>query len=530
MSTPIGDSKAAQCRILVVATAGGLTNAAPILEISKILAARGYQVDFGTLQGQEHFAKPYEFISRVHTLGPGVPIDVEEREYLRMTEWDIAKGFGPVMQTKQFLDSSWPYVYSSLSAIMIDPQRRPDMIIGDYLVDAVRDIQMEYDVPIAMHWPQMPFMALPASYIPGHAGLQIEVMTSEHATIRQRLINELVPLRIAPAAIKYKRWLRQIRKNAGVHWMLGTPRKPDHLMLVNSFFGVEVPKDLPPNVVAIGPVLADEYGALDDDMVHFLQEHRKVLYIALGTHVLLGGGALEKILEGAMSSLRANVIDGVVWSIRGMARRQFNVKATVRTSSGKHTSVQELLDGCNPDFRFFEFAPQRALLAHPSTGCYLTHGGASSTNESVYHGVPTVTIGVYFDQLQNAIRLRDAGVSMPLDKHKFTAQELNYAIATIMQDDSGSFRQNCQRLEKVARVASRRKYLAADMIEEVLFDQQGRRNGPDKGRPLHLQTADMRMPYWKAKNWDLFALVGGVTILALGIVIVLPVTLVKALQ
>ncbi|KAL8995314.1 MAG: hypothetical protein Q9169_004918 [Polycauliona sp. 2 TL-2023] len=522
-------SKPARYRILVVATAGGVTNAAPILEISKILAARGYDIEFGTLQGQEHFAKPYPFISRVHTLGPGVPIDVEEREYLRMTEWDIAKGFGPVMQTKQFLDSSWPYVYSALSAIMADPQRRPNLIIGDYLVDAVRDMQIEYDVPIAMHWPQMPFMALPASYIPGHAGLQIEVMTSEHATIRQRLINELVPLRIAPAAIRYKSWLRQMRKAAGVNRMLATPRKPDHLMLVNSFFGVEVPKDLPPNVAAIGPVLADEYDGLDEEMVRFLEKHRRILYIALGTHVLLGGGALEKILEGAMSSLRANLIDGVVWSIRGMARRQFDLRTTVQTSSGKPTTVQELLDGCDPDFRLFEFAPQRALLAHPSTGCYLTHGGASSTNESVFHGIPTVTIGVYFDQLQNAIRLRDAGVSVPLDKHRFTAQDLSGAIASIMQDHNGGFRQNCRRLKQVAGVASRRKFLAADMIEEVLFDHQGRRDGPDSERPLHLQTADMRMPYWKAKNWDLFALVGGLTIVGLAIVIALPVTLVKAL-
>ena len=501
---------------------------APVLEISKILASRGYLIEFGTLQGQEHFAKPYDFVSHVHTLGPGVPVDVEEREYIRMTEWDIAKGFGPVMQTKQFLDSSWPYVYSSLSALMADPLHKPDFILGDYLVDAVRDMQYEHDLPIAMHWPQMPFMALPASYIPGHAGLQVEVMTSEHATMRQRLINELIPLRIAPAAIQYKRWLRQMRKSAGVNHMLETLRKPDHLMLVNSFFGVEVPKDLPPNVAAIGPVLAATYDPLDNEMIHFLDEHQRVLYIALGTHVLLGGGALEKILEGATLSLGANLIDGVIWSIRGMARRQFDVENMVCTNSGKYASIQDLLKGCNPDFRFREFAPQRALLAHPHVRCYLTHGGASSTNESVYHGVPTVTIGVYFDQLQNAIRLRDAGVSVPLDKHKFTSRDLHSAVAEIMQDEQGRFRQNCERLKQVAGVASRRKFLAADMIEEVLFDHLGRRNGPDSNRPLHLQTADMRMPYWKAKNWDLFALVGGVTLLGLGLIVAIPVALVKA--
>ncbi|KAL9594711.1 MAG: hypothetical protein Q9219_006875 [cf. Caloplaca sp. 3 TL-2023] len=521
-------SKPNQQRILVVATAGGWTNAAPVLEISKILASRGAIIEFGTLQGQEHFAKPYNFISCVHTLGPGVPVDVEEREYLRMTEWDIAEGFGPVLQTKQFLDSSWPYVYASLSAIVADAARRPDFILADYLVDAVRDMQIEHDIPIALHWPQMPFMALPASYIPGHAGLQVEVMTSEHATIRQRLINELIPLRIAPVAIRYKRWLRNMRKSSGVNHMLATPRKPDHLTLVNSFFGVEVPKDLPPNVVAVGPVLADTYDPLDDDTTTFLHEHQRVLYIALGTHVLLGGFALEQILKGAISSLGAKIIDGVIWSIRGMARRQFNMETRVRTIMGRAYSIQELLDGVNPDFRIVEFAPQRALLAHPNTRCYLTHGGASSTNESVYHGVPTVTIGVYFDQLQNAIRLHDAGVSLPLMKHKFTAEDLSDAIASIIRDQDGCFRQNCERLKNIAEVASRRKYLAADMIEEVLFDHRGRRSGPDSKRPLHLQTADMRMPYWKAKNWDLFALLGGIATLGLGLVIALPVALVKA--
>ena len=71
-----------------------------MFETSKVLAARGYDIDFGILQGQQHYARPYESISCIHSLGPGVPIDAQEREYLRMTGRDIAKGFGPVMQTK----------------------------------------------------------------------------------------------------------------------------------------------------------------------------------------------------------------------------------------------------------------------------------------------------------------------------------------------------------------------------------------------------------------------------------------------
>lgn len=372
----------------------------------------------------------------MHSLGPGVPVDVEEAGYLQMTEWKVnglMDSWEPIFETRRFLESSWAVVYPSLSAIMNDTDSRPDFILSDYLVDAVRDMKAEYDIPIAMHWPQMTTNMLPASYIPGIAGLQVEVLTSEHATIWQRLKNELKSLRGLPAFLQYCRWLRALRRRAGVTRMLPNDIKPDYLLLVNSFFGITTPKDLPPNVAAVGPILSDEYPPLTEPLESFLKDHGRILYIALGTHVLLRNGTLRSILHGAADALIDGVIDGVIWSIRGMARKQFSLEARAPGHLGIHYSIASLLNNTNPHIRFLEFAPQRAVLDHVHTCVYLTHAGNSSTNEAMFHGVPTITIGVYFDQLQNSMRLRDAGVSILLDNHTITSHSIHAAIKKLQQ-------------------------------------------------------------------------------------------------
>lgn len=69
-------------------------------------------------------------------------------------------------------------------------------------------------------------------------------------------------------------------------------------------------------------------------------------------------------------------------------------------------------------------------------------------------------------------------------------------------------------MKRIARVASRRKEVAAGIVEEVIFDHELRSVGGRALRPMHLQTADMRMPVWKARNWDLWLV--SVSILAVG--------------
>ncbi|KAJ8495343.1 hypothetical protein ONZ51_g1760 [Trametes cubensis] len=51
--------------------------------------------------------------------------------------------------------------------------------------------------------------------------------------------------------------------------------------------------------------------------------------------------------------------------------------------------------------------PQLAVLEHPATGWYLTHGGHNSVLESIYAGVPMIVWPVVADQEPNAVHLSD---------------------------------------------------------------------------------------------------------------------------
>lgn len=494
-------------RILLVVTVGGFTHAAPVLELGAVLAARGHEVHFGTNSGQEHWAAGYPAISRVHVFGPALPDDEAEKHYTRMSRWRPTDGIGPIMASKYLFDSYWPDTHFHLRELVLDPETRPDMIIADFFVEAAaRDMMIQFGVPIAVVWPQMPYILAPVSYIPGMPGFQVDFTpTSEKASIFSRIRNEMAIFWALPHITAWIRWSRKMRKRMGVHHSLHTKSKPNHLVFVNSFFGLEPPKDLPPLMAPVGPILSDEYPQLDDTYRSFLESHDKTIYVALGTHIVLPDHDLCKLIRGLVMALDAGHVNGVIWSIGSKARKCVNPSSTFKRADGSSLSVGGIFNGDHPEFLVPTFAPQRAILDHGNTRVYLTHGGGSSANETLFHGTPALVMGFFFDQLSNSARLAEAGVGLSLDKFDFQPEEMATKIGRIVSDPDGTVGRNVERMRKIARIASRRKHLAADMVEEVLHDHELRFKDGKELRPMHLQTADMRMPVWKAKNWDLWA-------------------------
>ncbi|KAF4440057.1 putative UDP-glucoronosyl and UDP-glucosyl transferase [Fusarium austroafricanum] len=499
-------------KILMVVTVGGYTHAAPVLELGKVLAQRGHTVDFATLEGQESWTKGYEFINQLHLMGTGPSHDELQAHYLRMRGWDASKGLSGVMDSKYLFDSYWTQTYHHLKRIVDDPATRPDMLLADFFVDAVKDMLYQYQIPMAMVYPQMPALMCPCSYIPGQPGFQIEgTLTSENASMWLRFRNEMVIYKALPSVLRWVKWTKKMRRDAGVNYKLPTPTKPNYLVLINSFFGLEVPKDIPPLVQAVGPILADTYPPLSEPYESFLEKHKKTLYLALGTHIILSHEHAAKLIQGFIAAIDQGLIDGVIWSISEAARKDIDFKHEYADKSGKAFSFSSLVNGEHTSFLITTFAPQRAILDHKHTAIYLTHGGGSSANEGLYHGKPMLALGFFFDQVSNVPRLVASGTSEALDKFRFTTEDVCSKIKLLSQDKDGSYHRNCVRMQRIARVASRRKELGADLIEEVMYDAEGRFDGGKELRPMHLQTADMRMSKFKANNWDLW-LVGLFTV------------------
>jgi hypothetical protein len=427
-----------------------------------------------------------------------------------MRDWLPSHGMAPMLVSKRLFDSLWPETYRRLLAICLDEDTRPDFILADFFADAAaRDMLHQLSIPIASVWPQMPGFMAPASYIPGQPGFQIDssALTSEHASLASRIRNELVVVKALPDLLSWLRWTKRMRRAAGVKWDLPPQTKPNYLVLVNSFFGLEVPRDLPPLIAPVGPILSEDYDPLDQDFSMFLASHSRTLYVSLGTHIHLAPSDLHLLLTALLSALDANLINGIIWSLPKRALASFDTTLSYPRADGSSTSAISILSDLDPQILIVDFAPQRASLAHPHTVLFLTHGGGSSANETLFHGCPCLAIGYFFDQLANSARLADAGVGLSLDKSNFSPATIFSAIESILTDPTGSFSRNVLRMRRIARVAARRgKHRAADLIEEVMYDHELRVD--DYGvvrRPMHLQTADARMSIWRARNWDMWA-------------------------
>ncbi|KAG7131476.1 UDP-glucuronosyltransferase 2B13 like protein [Verticillium longisporum] len=487
-----------KAKVLVVVTVGGSTNSAPMLEVCAILATRGHTIEFATLEGRQKFANPYPFVSAVHVVGPAISAADEEVHYRRFSKWD------------------W-----------------------DTAAAAV-DVASDFRLPLAVMWPQMPWLVMPQKYIPGQSGMQQRCLTSEKASLTDRLFEMTFLLRSAPYFLRWLFFVRSMRKKEGV-----PPRqkqtKPDHLVLTNSYYGIEVPRDTPPLVHAVGPILSESWPAMGDPFASFFAAHKSICYVAFGTHVILDSAQVDEIVRGLDAALAAGVIDGIVWSLSVVSRRGIESERLSSSSSGGggRLTVASMLANEHPAWLSCTWAPQRAILAHGSTAVFLTHAGPSSANESIFHGVPMIAMGVFGDQMNNALRLEAAGVAVRLQKKDFTAAQLTEGVTRIVVSERDGFERESARLHKIAAVASRRRSLAADLIEEHLYDWDGRFEHQLLGReprgvemedgtssplyvkdadfyprgrelrPMHLQTADVRMSWVKLNNVDIGLLLCG---------------------
>lgn len=535
-------------------------SAAPILEICKLLHQRGHIIEFATLAEREHLVRDYPFVSKVHFLARAITAAEEEELYIRFGRWSFsAAGTRDFIEGKKFFDGFWPETYRNLKRVV--DESRPDLVFADYQVEAAKDVSSESQTPLATMWPQMPWLMVPQKYIPGQPGMQQRCLTSEHATFFDRLYDETYILRAFLPFLHFLRWTTGMRRTAGVKTkLLTSAKKPNYLLLVNSFFGLEVPKDLPPLIQAVGPILSDVHLPLDVELENLYSASARIVYVAFGTHVILNFPTIRTLVQGFAAAIAATNIDSVVWALRPVAQKQIPLSSTVGPIPSdpflSNMTWGQLLMNQHSRFYFTAQAPQRAILAQPSTILFLTHAGQSSANEALFAGVPMLTMGIYGDQLPNSMRLRAAGVALSLDKSNFTAEEMSTKIGQLVQDREGRFGRNVLRMKRIANIAARRKELAADLIEEVLYDDElrfepassqpvesmgvfgkemgsprpvdidvnrspnGVRRRGRETRPMHLQTADMRISWWKRHNVDFWAAGGAVLLIVLAIIII----------
>lgn len=174
----------------------------------------------------------------------------------------------------------------------------------------------------------------------------------------------------------------------------------------------------------------------------------------------------------------------------------------------------------------FCFLGTTTSTAGPPFGRHFRHPfRASSVNESIFHGVSMVAMGIFGDQIITSMRIERSGIAVCLNKDHFDTKMMTTAINDILVFKTDYYERNVERMQRIAMIGSRRKHLAADMIEEHLYDWDGRFENSLLGkgsaeptdkepphdlynrgkelRPMHLQSPDARMSWWKLNNVDI---------------------------
>ncbi|KAF0356599.1 UDP-Glycosyltransferase/glycogen phosphorylase [Gigaspora margarita] len=231
-------------------------------------------------------------------------------------------------------------------------------------------------------------------------------------------------------------------------------------MLLDNFFGFEIPSAESPLHQEIGPILPDIYPSLTSSLDSFLSAHPRTLYFTIGTVVVTTPQNIAVILKSFLELIDQDVIDGVIW-------------ATVKTDTSELLSLNNsnipmsvILNNSHPHIHITKYAPQFAILSHDNTKLFLSHGGVSSCHESMYNAKPMLILPIMGDQPGNDEKLKMAGMALSLSKTDLDVNDIVSKVKRLL--DEKSFKKNAERLQFLAKVNSKRKYRGADLIEVVL--------------------------------------------------------------
>jgi glucuronosyltransferase len=183
------------------------------------------------------------------------------------------------------------------------------------------------------------------------------------------------------------------------------------LALVNLNFFIDYPRLSAPNTKYVGPMHLKEAQLLPPKFQNFVDgaEHGVIL-LSLGFTGFLPHDIPRETMDGfleAFSRIKQRVI------------MKFDPK--VLSYIPKNVMV-------------VDWFPQIDLLGHNNTLLFISHCGMNGVSEAIYHRVPILGMPIFADQADNAIKLKDRGIGLVLDRHNIEADDVIYKIDQLINN------------------------------------------------------------------------------------------------
>jgi hypothetical protein len=373
----------------------------PMLRLAKRVAAKGLLVTFSTLSsvGAKLVAS-----AGVSAGGDGVPVGRGRIRFDFLEDGDPA---GPELDDlMRHLDSSGPPAFAALLRRQASEGRPVACVVANPFMPWATGVAADAGIPSAVLWVQS-CAVFSLYYHHVHGLVEFPAEDDREARFKLPGLPEMtvddVPSFLLPSN-PYKLLadaiIQQFRTIGQASWVL-----------VNSFTELEAgvaaalrgvtPR--PPELIPVGPLVEsvvvgghDGDGEVRGDLMKAADEcvgwldsqpPRSVVYASVGSVVVLSPGEVAEMAHGLASTGRP-----FLWVVRPEAQPHLP-DGFLASVAGRGEVVA--------------WSPQEAVLAHPSTACFLTHCGWNSTLETVAAGVPVVAFPQWGDQCTDARFLVD---------------------------------------------------------------------------------------------------------------------------
>lgn len=414
----------------------------PLLRQAEELARRGWRVRIASAEEMKPFveadsciAQGVRFVSLGHLsqfqdeLSRIEQLNSNEKVFLK-TSLDIVNALWLI----------WDSYFDSLMEVV--QQERPDVMIVDFVTRAGVDVAEAEGIPVVINNPDLlvtvsiaylqPAYDVPLPYL-GHSIHQMPWHRQWSYPLLRWLSGWLIEVTVG-------RKLNQFRAKRGLKKLTINQVWAKHRVIVDSAFGLEYARPLPPNIKMVGPMLPTTVEPLPTGVKVWLDEGLPVVYVNLGTVAIASANQIDRMYKAF-----ENAPFRFWWILR--------------------PAMQKCLPtAIAPNIRVESWGPPLlAVLQHPNVRAFVSHCGINSVHESMASGTPIVGIPMLADQFDMAMRVKDAGVGLFVDKLSFSPDELRSAIKQVISDPT--FVEAIPAIQESFKQAGGVAY-AADLIEQ----------------------------------------------------------------
>ncbi|XP_069679592.1 UDP-glucosyltransferase 2 [Periplaneta americana] len=451
-------------RVLMATMGGTKSHTIPFMELAKGLIARGHNVTF------LHAFPPETETPGLEELTP-LKLVFYVRNY---TNWDL---LGARMEGREPVPLSdiMRYGYYSCEAMMSDPETQRLLHSGRSFDLAILDGAYPECIVGLAHYFRVPFMFIntvafymtSVAYTGSPSPYSVTPFMARGFTddmgFLQRVSNSLFHSLISVMHTIFVKLAIQ-----GITRRYVDPALPPIIDIVqnvsfvlqNGHATLTYPRPYLPNVAEVACIHCKPARPLPPDLEDFVSGgDAGFVYVSMGSSVLTV--KMPEVLRLLFLRAFAQLPYRVLWKWEG-----------------GEGSIPDL----PPNVRLGRWLPQQDILGHRKIRAFVTHGGLLSMFETVYHGVPVVTMPVFCDHDANAAKAELDGYALRLELQDLTAERLRWAIEKVATNPK--YRQSVNRRSMLLRDQEEHPLQRAIYWTEYVLRHEG---------AYHLQSPSRRL-------------------------------------